>query len=81
MTSIEELNPELKGIGNYEFGSRSLNGLSIGGERTEGDDWVDGSTYAGAQWQNYMRDVARDYDTSQFSNPPSRVLAENGSDN
>ena len=63
-------------VGNYELGSRSLNGLSIGG-RTGGSDtdWVDGSTYAGAQWQNYMRDVARDYDTSEFSDPPSRVLS------
>jgi membrane peptidoglycan carboxypeptidase len=61
-------------VGNYEFGSRSLNGLSIGGERTEGDDWVDGSTYAGGQWQQFMREVARDYDTDKFEEPSDRVL-------
>ncbi|WJZ67490.1 transglycosylase domain-containing protein [Kocuria rosea] len=61
-------------VGNYEFGSRSLNGLSIGGERTEGDDWVDGSTYAGGQWQRFMEEVARDYDTDEFEEPSDRVL-------
>lgn len=61
-------------VGNYEFGSRSLNGLSIGGDRTTGDDWVDGSTYAGGQWQRFMRETARDYDTGEFEEPSERVL-------
>ncbi len=61
-------------VGNYEFGSRSLNGLNIGGDRTTGDDWVDGSTYAGGQWQQFMREVARDYDTGKFEEPSRRVL-------
>lgn len=61
-------------VGNYEFGSRSLNGLSIGGERTTGDEWVDGSTYAGGQWQRFMREVAEDYDTDEFAEPSDRVL-------
>lgn len=65
-------------VGNYELGSRSLNGLSIGGRSGgSGTDWVDGSTYAGEQWQNFMNDVARNYDTSQFSDPPSSVLSTN----
>lgn len=61
-------------VGNYEFGSRSLNGLNIGGDRTTGDDWVDGSTYAGGQWQKFMREAARDYDTGKFEEPSKKVL-------
>ena len=61
-------------VGNYELGSRSLNGLSIGGERTTGDEWVDGSTFAGGQWEQFMREVARDYDTDEFEEPSDRVL-------
>lgn len=61
-------------VGNYEFGSRSLNGLNIGGDRTTGDDWVDGSTYAGGQWQQFMREAARDYDTGKFEEPSKKVL-------
>ena len=61
-------------VGNYELGSRSLNGLSIGGERTTGDEWVDGSTFAGGQWEQFMREVARDYDTGRFEEPSERVL-------
>jgi membrane peptidoglycan carboxypeptidase len=68
-------------VGNYEFGSRSLNGLSIGGQRGGSDtEWVDGSTYAGAQWQRFMEDIARDYDTEDFEKPSERVLeGRNGS--
>ena len=64
-------------VGNYELGSRSLNGLSIGGQIGGSGSlgWVDGATYAGGQWQNYMRAVAPDYDTSKFSAPPSSVLS------
>lgn len=63
-------------VGNYEFGSRSLNGLSIGGRTGgSGTEWVDGATYAGGQWQNYMRTVAPDYDTSRFSSPTPSVMS------
>ena len=63
-------------VGNYEFGSRSLNDLSIGGKVGGGSiGWVDGATYAGGQWQNFMKAVAPDYDTSTFSKPPSSVLS------
>jgi membrane peptidoglycan carboxypeptidase len=62
-------------VGNYELGSRSLNGLSIGGQRGGSDtDWVDGSTYAGAQWQRFMQDVAEDYNTGKFTKPSDKVL-------
>ncbi|RKQ37067.1 transglycosylase domain-containing protein [Kocuria tytonis] len=63
-------------VGNYQYGSRSLNGLSIGGKRGgSGTEWVDGATYAGGQWQNYMKQVAPGYDTSKFSSPPARVMS------
>lgn len=63
-------------VGNYQLGSRSLNGLNIGGRSGgDGTTWVDGSTYAGGQWQRYMMAVAPDYDTSTFSNPPANVLS------
>lgn len=65
-------------VGNYEFGSRSLNGLSIGGRVGGGStSWVDGATYAGGQWQNFMTALAPDYDTSPFSEPPAGVLSTN----
>ena len=63
-------------VGNYEYGSRSLNGLNIGGKTGgSGTDWVDGATYAGAQWQNYMKAVAPSYNTAPFSDPPASVLS------
>ncbi|MDO4918282.1 transglycosylase domain-containing protein [Kocuria sp.] len=65
-------------VGNYQSGSRSLNGLSIGGKTGgSGTEWVDGATYAGGQWQNYMKAVAPNYDTSAFSAPPASVLSTN----
>lgn len=51
---------------NLAFGGK-VGGGSIG--------WVDGATYAGGQWQNFMKAVAPDYDTSTFSKPPSSVLS------
>ncbi len=68
-------------VGNYELGSRSLNDLNIGGRRGGSDtDWVDGSTYAGEQWQRFMREIAPDYDTEDFAKPSEDVLeGENGS--
>lgn len=63
-------------VGNYQYGSRSLNGLNIGGKRGgSGTEWVDGATYAGSQWQNYMKEIAPDYSTAPFSDPPSNVLS------
>ena len=63
-------------MGNYQYGSRSLNGLNIGGKRGgSGTEWVDGATYAGSQWQNYMKEIAPDYSTAPFSDPPSNVLS------
>ena len=35
---------------------------------------MDGSTYAGAQWQRFMQDVAKDYNTSKFTKPSEKVL-------
>lgn len=35
---------------------------------------MDGSTYAGGQWQRFMEEVARDYDTDEFEEPSDRVL-------
>jgi membrane peptidoglycan carboxypeptidase len=62
-------------VGNYELGSRSLNGLSIGGQvGGTSTEWVDGSTYAGAQWQRFMREMAPEYSTEQFEEPSKRVL-------
>ncbi|WP_295108246.1 transglycosylase domain-containing protein [uncultured Kocuria sp.] len=63
-------------VGNYQYGSRSLNGLNIGGRSGgSGTEWVDGATYAGGQWQNYMKEIAPRYSTSTFSSPPSSVLS------
>ncbi|MCT1367936.1 MULTISPECIES: transglycosylase domain-containing protein [Kocuria] len=58
-------------VGNVDLGSRSLNGLRINGQTK---DYVDGSTYAGKQWQNYMQAVARDYNTDAFTNPSDKVV-------
>ena len=63
-------------VGNYQYGSRSLNGLNIGGRSGgSGTDWVDGATYAGGQWQKYMQEVAPSYSTTPFSEPPASVLS------
>ena len=37
--------------------------------------FMDGATYAGAQWQNYMKAVAPSYSTAPFSDPPASVLS------
>ncbi|ROZ65602.1 penicillin-binding protein [Kocuria soli] len=71
-------------VGNYLEGSRSLNDVSIGGDTpasqtSDPDDWVDGSTYAGGQWQRFMQATAPDYDTSTFPDPPSNLTAGSGS--
>ncbi|KAA9395321.1 penicillin-binding protein [Kocuria coralli] len=70
-------------VGNYLEGSRSLNDLSIGGnppasQTSDPDDFVDGSTYAGGQWQRFMRSVAPNYDTEAFPDPPSNLTQGSG---
>lgn len=58
-------------VGNIKQGSRSLNGLSIGGKKL---DYVDGATYAGAQWQQFMKAQAKNYNRDKFTEPPAKVL-------
>ncbi|MDY3049735.1 MAG: transglycosylase domain-containing protein [Rothia sp. (in: high G+C Gram-positive bacteria)] len=58
-------------VGNLENGSRSLNGLSINGRVLS---YVDGATYAGAQWQRYMQAQAKNYKTDKFTTPSAKVL-------
>lgn len=70
-------------VGNYLEGSRSLNDLSIGGDTPasqtgDADDFVDGSTYAGGQWQRFMEAVANDYNTDAFPEPPSNLTEGGG---
>lgn len=61
-------------VGNMENGSRSLNGLSINGKVL---DYVDGATYAGAQWQKFMQAQAKNYNTDKFDTPSNTVLGTN----
>lgn len=61
-------------VGNVAKGFRSLNGLSINGRVLE---YVDGATYAGAQWQTYMQTVAPKYSTDKFKEPSAKVLSTN----
>lgn len=70
-------------VGNYLEGSRSLNDISISGdtpksETSDSDDFVDGSTYAGGQWQQFMNAIARDYNTDTFPEPPDNMTEGNG---
>lgn len=58
-------------VGSVNWGSRPLNGLSINGRVLP---YVDGATYAGAQWQNYMRAQARNYNTDTFDNPSATLM-------
>lgn len=72
-------------VGNYEEGNRSLNDVSIGGddpasETSDPDDWVDGSSYAGRQWQGYMEQIAPDYNTDEFPEAPDRLTRGSGDD-
>ena len=59
-------------VGNVDQGSRSLNGLNIGGQRS---DYVDGSSFAGRQWQRYMNQVKDNYDNGFFTNPSEQTLS------
>lgn len=71
-------------VGSYAEGSRSLNDVSIDGstpasQTSDPDDWVDGSSYAGHQWQAYMKEVAPDYSTEKFPSAPSGLTKGSGS--
>lgn len=59
-------------VGNVAKGFRSMNGLAINGQVRE---YVDGATYAGAQWQTYMKAVAPKYNTDNFTQPSAKVLS------
>lgn len=59
-------------VGSIQNGSRSLNGLSIGGKTLS---YVDGATYAGQQWQQFMKAQAKNYNTDTFNLPSDKVLA------
>lgn len=59
-------------VGSIAQGTRSLNGLSINGRVL---DYVDGATYAGSQWQRFMRDQAPKYNTDKFAVPSNGVLS------
>lgn len=58
-------------VGNINEGSRSLNNLAINGVRRS---YVDGATYAGGQWQQYMNETAKRYNTDKFAQPSDKVL-------
>lgn len=58
-------------LGSPETKNRSNNGLLIEGQRL---DYVDGATYAGKAWQGYMNQIAGNYDTGAFPEPPSSML-------
>ena len=58
-------------VGNLNAGSRSLNNLEINGKTLK---YVDGATYAGAQWQQFMKGQAKKYNTGKFTNPTGSVL-------
>ncbi|WP_237200008.1 transglycosylase domain-containing protein [Rothia nasimurium] len=61
-------------VGSIENTSRPLNGLSINGRVLS---YVDGATYAGAQWQKFMQAQAKNYNTDAFDLPSNSVLGTN----
>ncbi|GAA4655548.1 transglycosylase domain-containing protein [Arthrobacter cryoconiti] len=58
-------------VGSPEGKSRSNNGLLIAGQRI---GYVDGATYAGKAWQQYMNAVAGNFDTGSFPQPPASIV-------
>ncbi|MDO4897774.1 MAG: transglycosylase domain-containing protein [Rothia sp. (in: high G+C Gram-positive bacteria)] len=58
-------------VGSLNSSNRSLNNLSINGKTL---DYVDGATYAGAQWQRFMKAEAKNYNTDKFNEPSSTTL-------
>ena len=61
-------------VGSNNLGFRSLNGVGINGRVL---NYVDGATYAGAQWQTFMKAIAPKYDTKDFTTPSDKVLSYN----
>ncbi|WP_125616216.1 transglycosylase domain-containing protein [Specibacter cremeus] len=59
-------------VGNPDLGDRSLNDLLIANTRIP---YVDGATYAGKTWQQYMNQVAGGFDTGGFPAPPADMMA------
>jgi membrane carboxypeptidase/penicillin-binding protein len=49
----------------------SLNNIPINGVTR---DYVDGATIAGAQWTDYMMEVAPLYETNSFEDPPNSMV-------
>ena len=62
-------------VGSLNQGSRSMNNLAINGRVLT---YVDGATYAGAQWQSFMRTMAPKYNKDDFTNPSAQVLSAAG---
>ena len=61
-------------VGSNDLGYRSMNGIAINGRVLE---YVDGATYAGAQWQQFMQAMAPKYNTEKFTEPPASVTSTN----
>ncbi|MCP3425127.1 transglycosylase domain-containing protein [Rothia sp. AR01] len=60
-------------VGNADEQGRSLNNLNIGGQSR---DYVDGSSFAGTQWQRYMNTVKGDHNTDKFTDPSEKVRGD-----
>lgn len=58
-------------VGNLDQQKRPLNNLSINGKTL---NYVDGATYAGGQWQQFMQSQAKKYNTKKFNMPSDKVL-------
>lgn len=61
-------------VGSNNLGFRSMNGVAINGRVL---NYVDGATYAGAQWQTFMKAIAPKYNTKDFTTPSDKVLSYN----
>lgn len=59
-------------VGSNNLGFRSLNGVGINGRVL---NYVDGATYAGAQWQSFMKTIAPKYNTKDFTTPSDKILS------
>ena len=49
-----------------------MNGVGINGRVL---NYVDGATYAGAQWQSFMKTIAPKYNTKDFTTPSDKILS------
>lgn len=59
-------------VGSNNLGFRSMNGVGINGRVL---NYVDGATYAGAQWQSFMKTIAPKYNTKDFTTPSDKILS------